>query len=176
IFSGGEPLLLKDELLARRIKDLEKIEHLKNLRIHTRLPIVIPARVTNELMQALTSRLNLIVVLHANHAQEFDAQVSLACQLLSRHTMALLNQTVLLKGVNDSSQVLVDLSHALFEHAVMPYYLHLLDAVKGAAHFNVTKTRALAIYQEVTHKLPGYLVPKLVQELPNQAAKQSVSL
>lgn len=171
ILSGGDPLVVKDELLAQFVQQLEAIPHLKCLRIHTRLPIVIPDRVTDELISMLTSsRFKIVMVLHSNHANELDRSVDVALQKC--RDITLLNQTVLLKGINDSADALVNLSQRLFEINVLPYYLHLLDPVAGAAHFDVSEKRALGLVQQAANQLPGYLVPKLVREVPEKESKQ----
>lgn len=174
ILSGGDPLILKDEILAQIIRRLETIPHLKCLRIHTRLPIVIPARITESLVNLLEQvQLKVVVVIHSNHANELDDTVALA--LNKFHATALLNQTVLLKGINDSPEALVKLSKRLFEMDVLPYYLHLLDPVTGTAHFEVPEKEALSLMRKISVQLPGYLVPKLVREIPGEKSKQSIS-
>lgn len=172
IYSGGDPLLLKDELLAGLTEKIANIPHIQRLRIHTRLPIVIPARVTTGLVKLLSqTRLQPVVVLHCNHANEIDADVEQAIQQLREANITVLNQAVLLRGVNDQAGALIALSERLFKAGVLPYYLHILDAVQGAAHFAVSVRRAKTLLEEVASALPGYLVPKLVQERPGMAAK-----
>lgn len=175
IFSGGDPLLLEDEALSRFIGDLEKIPHLKRLRIHTRLPIVIPQRVTPELVKLLSQTcLQTVVVVHCNHANEIDDTVKRYLKDLKQAGILLLNQSVLLAGVNDSAVALIDLSEKLFSAHVLPYYLHLLDRVQGAAHFDVDETKAKKLLYEITQQLPGYLVPKLVKEISGEGSKRGI--
>ncbi|MEA3276331.1 MAG: EF-P beta-lysylation protein EpmB [Pseudomonadota bacterium] len=165
ILSGGDPLMLDDEPLAALIKDLEGIAHLKRLRLHTRLPIVLPARITATLRHTLTtSRLQAVVVVHANHARELGEDVRRALGRLRHAGIPLLNQSVLLRGVNDRAEDLVDLSERLFDSGVLPYYLHLLDKVSGAAHFEVPEESAVKLMDRLRTRLPGYLVPRLVKE------------
>ena len=174
ILSGGDPLLLADGHLARWLDRLRGIPHVARLRIHTRLPVVVPQRATAALIEALAeARQQVVVVLHVNHPNELDADVQRAANLLRRFT--LLNQSVLLRGVNDSADVLIDLSERLFECGVLPYYLHLPDAVAGTAHFDVDEQRAGAILRAAAAQLPGYLVPKLVREKPAAAAKELIA-
>ncbi len=173
ILSGGDPLVIKDQPLSNLIKSLEKIPHLKRLRIHTRLPIMIPKRVTDEYVATLkASRLSPVIVLHSNHANEIDEQVASAIKRCS--SIPVLNQSVLLKNINDTPEALINLSERLFEVGVIPYYLHLLDPVEGAAHFNVEERIAKKLWQTISNQLPGYLVPRLVREVPGLAAKQII--
>ena len=177
ILSGGDPLTLSDRRLTDFVQQLALVPHVMRLRLHSRLPIVLPERVTPMLCDALTgTRLPVVMVLHANHAQEIDASVRKACALLIEHGFLLLNQSVLLRGVNDSVEVLVSLSEDLFAARVLPYYLHQLDRVQGAAHFEVTDEAALALHAGITARLPGYLVPRLVREIPNAAGKMSLTV
>ncbi|TAN51920.1 MAG: EF-P beta-lysylation protein EpmB [Methylococcaceae bacterium] len=172
ILSGGDPLLLSDERLASLLDRLAAIPHLSRLRMHSRVPLVLPARVTADLAALLSgTRLQAVLVLHANHAQEMDAEVAAALALLNQRGITLLNQAVLLKGVNDSAVALIDLSESLFRHGVLPYYLHLLDKARGTAHFDVPLPQALVLYEAVRAALPGYLVPRLVREVAGRAAK-----
>jgi EF-P beta-lysylation protein EpmB len=175
IFSGGDPLLLEDEALAALVADLETLPHLKRLRIHTRLPIVIPQRVTAGLIKLLSqTRLQTILVVHCNHANEIDDSVKKHLSLLKQANILLLNQSVLLAGINDSTVDLINLSEKLFSAHVLPYYIHLLDRVQGAAHFDVDESRGRKLIWEITQLLPGYLVPKLVKEVHGQTAKVAV--
>jgi L-lysine 2,3-aminomutase len=177
IFSGGDPLMAKDEFLAWMTEQLERIPHLRRLRIHSRLPVVIPARLTGELLSWFTqSRLTPVLVLHINHANEIDDELAAKLQPLKQAGVTLLNQAVLLKGVNDSVEAQVNLSEALFRAGVLPYYLHLLDKVQGAAHFDMPEQQARNIMQGVIRRLPGYLVPKLVREIGNQPGKTPLDL
>jgi len=175
ILSGGDPLLLSDERLRDWVQALSAIQHVQSLRLHTRLPVVLPQRITTELLQALSStRLRLVLVIHANHAQEIDAEVMQAVQALRGAGMMLLNQAVLLRGVNDSAAALVALHRRLGQAGVLPYYLHLLDKVAGAAHFAVTHAEAQALMRTLRESLPGYLVPKLVREVAGMPYKQPI--
>ena len=174
ILSGGDPLLATDALLKTLLDKIAAIPHITTLRIHTRIPIVLPERITDGLMELLeTSRLKVVIVLHSNHPQELDASVEKACIQLRKAGCYLLNQSVLLAGVNDCAETLAALSRRLFLYGVLPYYLHLLDKVQGAAHFDVTLEDALRIFQQLQALLPGYLVPKLARE---EAGKKQKTL
>lgn len=176
ILSGGDPLLLSDNRLYRLVEQLGKIKHLKRIRIHSRLPIVLPARITAELIDALTiSEKKIIVVTHCNHANELNERVFSACTLLKNNNITLLNQSVLLKGVNDDAAVLCDLSEQLFFYGILPYYLHLLDKATGTQHFEVSEPEAIKLIKCVQTSLPGYLVPRLVKEQMGEAFKQHIS-
>lgn len=176
ILSGGDPLVLDDSELTKLIKKLEAIEHVKKLRIHTRLPVVIPSRINDELLAWIkNSRLRVIMVLHINHAQEINDELSDKLNKLDKNNCTLLNQSVLLRNINDHASSLIELSEALFNAGVLPYYLHLLDKVDGAAHFDVSEEKARALMREVSHQLPGYLVPKLVKEVSGEQAKSLIS-
>ena len=169
ILSGGDPLSLSDEKLAQLIKGIENIPHIKNLRIHTRSAVVTPSRITEKLIKLLSqSRLNVVLVTHVNHANELSNDFAKAIQALSGVT--LLNQSVLLKGVNDSVSTLSKLSMGLFELGILPYYLHLLDKVRGAEHFLVSDEEAQQLHKVLQKQLSGYLVPRLVRD-ENLAAK-----
>ncbi len=172
IFSGGDPLATPDRRLARMISDLESIPHLQRLRIHSRLPLVIPQRVTPELVRMLAdSRLACTLVLHINHPQEVDDPVRASLQPLRRAGITLLNQAVLLHGVNDSVAVQKTLSEKLFRDGILPYYLFVLDAVAGAAHFDISDDQARRLIGELQTVLPGYLVPRLAREIPGRPSK-----
>lgn len=172
ILSGGDPLTLTDRRLAGLAGRLAAIPHLRRLRVHTRLPIVLPERVDQALLAWLTgTRLAPVIVVHANHAREIDAAVAAALGRLAAAGVPVLNQSVLLAGVNDSAEALADLSEALFAAGALPYYLHLLDRVAGAARFDVPEPRARALHAELAARLPGYLVPRLVREVPGAAGK-----
>ena len=174
ILSGGDPLLLTDAHLARLVESIDAIPHVSRLRIHTRLPVVIPERVTTALIEALAGiRQRVVVVLHFNHGNEIDADCERALRALGRFT--LLNQSVLLRGVNDDADTLCELSERLFDVGVLPYYLHLPDAVAGTAHFDVQEYRAVDIHRRLAALLPGYLVPKLVRETPGAEAKVGIA-
>jgi len=166
ILSGGDPLALSDQRLAALVDRLAKIPHLTRLRIHTRLPIVIPQRVSDSLLTLLTNtRLTPVIVIHTNHPNEIDTEVHEALKRLQTiPRITLLNQSVLLKGVNDDSETLIALSEALFASGVLPYYLHLLDKAQGTAHFDVPIERAIKLVDQIHAQLPGYLVPRLAQE------------
>ncbi|CAM0671402.1 EF-P beta-lysylation protein EpmB [Acinetobacter baumannii] len=172
ILSGGDPLTLSNRKLALWLERLSSLKQVKILRIHSRVPIVIPNRIDEELISLLkNSRLRIILVVHSNHASELDDFTCSKLLQLSEHHITVLNQAVLLKGVNDSAQTLTDLSYRLFEARVMPYYLHVLDNVKGAQHFDLIPSEIDAIYQDVLASLPGYLVPKLVREIAGEKNK-----
>ena len=172
IFSGGDPLMAKDHEITWLVNELEKIPHLKTLRIHTRLPVVIPQRITAELLQTLAaSPLNKVMVLHINHANEIDQQLAQALTQLKQHNVTLLNQSVLLKGINDDAYILKILNDKLFANGVLPYYLHLLDKVEGASHFWIDDQTALAIYRQLITLSSGYLVPKLAREIAGEKSK-----
>ena len=176
ILSGGDPLVLDDLELAKLVKNLEAITHIKKLRIHTRLPVVIPNRINDELLAWINhSRLKVIMVLHINHAQEINNELYKKLNKLNNINCTLLNQSVLLRNINDRASSLIELSEALFNTGVLPYYLHLLDKVEGAAHFDVTEETARTLMQEVSQQLPGYLVPKLVKEISGEQAKTLIS-
>ncbi|WP_286236787.1 EF-P beta-lysylation protein EpmB [Neptuniibacter halophilus] len=172
IFSGGDPLATSDSRLQRMIGDLEQIPHLRRLRIHSRLPVVIPQRVTARLCQMLEqSRFDTALVLHANHANELDRNVAKAAARLKQANVTLLNQAVLLKGVNESVSAQAALSETLFSMGILPYYLFTLDPVQGAAHFDIPDQQAIALHAELQTLLPGYLVPRLAREIPGRASK-----
>ncbi|MCA0975208.1 EF-P beta-lysylation protein EpmB [Halomonas denitrificans] len=172
ILSGGDPLAASDRQLSWLVERLDAISHLKRLRMHTRLPVVIPDRVDGPLLDWLgKTRLQKVMVLHINHANEIDDAVIRACQRLARSGVTLLNQSVILKGVNDSVDALEDLSERLFEAGILPYYLHAFDPVVGAAHFDVSDQRADALVDELRTRLPGFLMPTLVREIPGEASK-----
>lgn len=172
ILSGGDPLSVSDARLGELVSDLDAISHLKRLRIHTRLPVVIPSRVCKPLTDWLTgTRLQKILVNHINHANEIDDQVNGAMQQLSSTGTILLNQSVLLRGVNDRAATLAQLSEQLFTCGILPYYLHQLDPVQGAAHFSVKDEIALQLMNKLRQCMPGYLVPRLVREQPGKPGK-----
>ena len=172
ILSGGDPLMMKDALLADKVRKLEALPQIKRLRIHSRLPVVIPARVCDDMLAWITaSRLDIVMVWHINHANEVDEEVSQAARKLKSAGVTLLNQAVLLKGVNDSVEALVQLSEAVFSAGLLPYYLFTLDPVEGAAHFDIRIQEAQHLMGKVAAELPGYLVPRLAKEIPGQPAK-----
>lgn len=177
ILSGGDPLSVDDSLLENFIQRLENISSVKYLRIHTRLPIVIPARVTEELLKILSvTRFRVTMVLHSNHANEWDDSLKLPVAKLREAGVTLLNQAVLLRSVNDTLSSQIELSYRLFDYGILPYYLHLLDKVSGAAHFDVKKQVAIDLMKNMIENLPGYLVPKLVCESPHRASKVPIDL
>jgi len=172
ILSGGDPLLLDDGQLARLVGDLAAIPQLRRLRIHSRLPVVLPSRVTPQLVALLAAcRLPVTLVIHANHPAELDDAVAAAVARLAVGVPLRFNQAVLLRGVNDASDTLVDLSERLIDIGVSPYYLHLLDPVRGAAAFAVSEARGRQLIAELRQRLPGYAVPRLARELPGEPAK-----
>ncbi len=172
ILSGGDPLTLSNRKLKLWIERLESLQQVKILRIHSRVPVVIPQRLDTELLEILKStRLRIIMVIHANHAAELNDQTCAYLEKLSQHGITALNQAVLLKGVNDDAQTLIELSQRLFDARVMPYYLHVLDKVKGAQHFDLSGSKIDEIYHDILAGLPGYLVPKLVREIAGEKNK-----
>ncbi len=177
IFSGGDPLMAKDHEIDWLVTQLESIPHIKRLRIHSRLPVVIPARIT----EALTARfarstLQILLVNHINHANEIDEAFRQAMTALRKAGVTLLNQSVLLRGVNDNAHTLADLSNALFDAGVMPYYLHVLDKVQGAAHFMVSDDEAREIVRELLTLVSGYMVPRLAREIGGEPSKTPLDL
>ncbi|PPD31389.1 MAG: EF-P beta-lysylation protein EpmB [Methylomonas sp.] len=172
ILSGGDPLLLNDTKLQQLLQAIAGISHVKRIRIHTRIPVVLPARINPDLLHILSSQSKqIIVVLHANHANELSGQVINACHSLKDIGVTLLNQSVLLKGVNDDSEVLCELSEKLFVANVLPYYLHCIDRAAGVKHFEITEQQAYGLLQRMQACLPGYLVPRLVKEQAGAAHK-----
>ncbi|RWR02847.1 lysine 2,3-aminomutase [[Pantoea] beijingensis] len=177
IFSGGDPLMAKDHELDWLIGQLETISHLKRLRIHSRLPVVIPARITDALCQRLAqSPLQVLMVTHINHAREIDDDLRHAMQRLKQSGVTLLNQSVLLRGVNDNAATLAALSNALFDAGILPYYLHVLDKVQGAAHFYVSDEQARTLVRELLAQVSGYMVPRLAREIGGEPSKTPLDL
>lgn len=175
ILSGGDPLNLSESKLRNLSDKLLPIPHIKTLRIHTRQPIVLPERINTEFLMWLDSLpWKIVMVLHCNHANEIDHAVSAALKQLQQHQVTLLNQSVLLAGVNDTTDTLIKLSEKLFENHILPYYLHQLDKVQGAGHFAVTDDKASQLLNEIRQRLPGYLVPKLVKEKAGKASKTAI--
>ena len=175
ILSGGDPLMENDKRLEDLIREFELLPQLTRLRIHSRLPVVIPSRLTSELREVLSnSRLQCVLVLHANHANEVSPELAANLADWHRSGIHLLNQSVLLKGVNDNLEALSELSETLFAAMVMPYYLHQLDKVEGASHFAVSDKKAQNLWQQMTHELPGFLVPKLVREQAGELSKTAI--
>ena len=176
ILSGGDPLFLSDERIAVLVSRLSAIPHLRRLRIHTRLPITIPARITAALISTLVeTRLKTSIVFHVNHPREIDDALAEKFAQCARAGMQLLNQSVLLRDINDSATTMIALSEALYDASVLPYYVHLLDPVQGALHFDVDTTRAQVIADTMRTALPGYLVPRFVREIPGETAKITVA-
>ncbi|OOZ35164.1 EF-P beta-lysylation protein EpmB [Solemya velesiana gill symbiont] len=172
ILSGGDPLALHDGTLSKLVDALQGIPHLKRLRIHSRMPVVLPERVTGELLDLLTrSHLQPVIVLHINHPRELSEAARSSLEVLNAHGVTLLNQSVLLKNINDEPALLARLSETLFSARVIPYYLHMLDRVQGAAHFEVSDARAREIYQQLREMVPGYLLPRLVRDNSETAYK-----
>ena len=173
ILSGGDPMSLSEAALMRLIDSIEQIEHISTIRIHSRTPIVSPSTAPQKalLNWAQQSRLNKVLVVHCNHANELSDKTAALLQQYRQSGFTLLNQSVLLKDINDSANTLAELSHKLFAQGVLPYYLHQLDKVQGASHFEVSDTDAKQIHEQLLTKLPGYLVPKLVREIAGQQSK-----
>ena len=177
ILSGGDPLMLTDERLSELVGRLNRIPHLRTLRIHSRMPSVLPERVNEGLLAVLDAFAGrVIVVTHLNHPNEISKANAEAFRRLAARGYALFNQSVLLKGVNDNAATLARLSHRLFENHVQPYYLHRLDKVQGAAHFDLPRGESARIYRQLRERLPGYLVPLMVDEVQGEACKQPVSV
>ena len=167
--------MLSDSRLSQLLFDLSNIPHVRRIRIHSRLPIVLPARITNGFIQLITDcRKPVIIVVHCNHPRELDHEGAAAISKLAENGITLLNQTVLLAGVNDSLPVLTELSERLFELRVLPYYLHLLDPVQGVRHFDVPAQRGQELVAGMQRLLPGYLVPRLVREIPGEESKTRI--
>jgi EF-P beta-lysylation protein EpmB len=172
ILSGGDPLTLTTARLAQLTRELAGIAHVRRLRVHTRTPVVLPERVDDALTRWLTTLpWPCVIVLHANHANEIDDTVRAAAQRLRAAGATLLNQSVLLAGINDSVAGLEALSQALWSAGVLPYYLNLLDRVRGSAHFEVAESQARALMAQLAARLPGYLVPRLARDVPGSASK-----
>jgi len=172
ILSGGDPLTLSDAKLAELVAGLDALPHIERLRLHSRVPVVLPERVDAALLDWLQgTRLKVALVIHCNHANEIDGTVETAMRRLQTAGVTLLNQSVLLRGINDTADSLSALSARLFGAGVLPYYLHLLDPVQGAGHFEVDDETAKSIINQLRSRLPGYLVPRLVREEPGRPAK-----
>lgn len=176
ILSGGDPLMLGDSALNTVLSELENIPHIRTVRFHSRLPIVLPSRVTDSLLETISSRrFKTVFVIHCNHRNELDDSVGGAIGRLNEKGITVFNQSVLLRNVNDSVKALEDLNRDLFTLGVIPYYLHVLDRVVGSAHFEVGMDRAIELHHLLALKLPGYLLPKLVIDRPGQGAKTVIS-
>lgn len=178
ILSGGDPLAIRDHKLAALVTALEKIPHLKRLRIHTRLPVVLPQRICTQLLQWLTRcKLDIALVTHINHPNEIDRELREAMSRVRNiNGVTLLNQSVLLRGVNDRAETLIELSEKLFSCGVLPYYLHLLDRARGTAHFDLPREHASALYRTLHARLPGYLLPRFAEEIAGAQGKQLLPL
>ena len=175
ILSGGDPLMANDKRLKDLIKEFELLPQLTRLRIHSRLPVVIPSRLTNELKDLLSqSRFKSVLVLHVNHANEVSETLTRILKEWHRAGIHLLNQSVLLNGVNDNIEALTQLSEKLFDASVLPYYIHQLDKVEGASHFAVGDDKAQTLWQQMTYELPGFLVPRLVREQAGELSKTAI--
>lgn len=172
ILSGGDPMATSNTYLSWLVESVAAISHVKRIRFHTRLPLVLPDRIDRPLQQLLESlSQQVIIVIHANHPREFDDSVDQACRRLRESGAQLLNQSVLLQGINDTTEVLAELSERLLAAGVLPYYLHLLDKVSGAGHFATSLEHARTLIAELQARLPGYLVPRLVCEEPDKPGK-----
>jgi len=172
ILSGGDPLMMSTDRLEALCQQLARIPHVSRLRIHSRMPIVLPERITQRFLDWIGSLpWQTVLVLHCNHANEIDDHVFRVMARLKAAGISLLNQTVLLKGINDDAHTLINLSESLFSAGILPYYLHLLDRVQGAAHFDISEHQALSILGEIQSQLPGYLVPRLVREVSGMSHK-----
>ncbi|MFP3977753.1 EF-P beta-lysylation protein EpmB [Marinobacter sp. KMM 10035] len=177
IFSGGDPLAVNDQLLSQWASAISSIPHIRRIRIHTRLPVVIPQRVCDALLKWISNTpVQVVMVLHINHPEEIDQPTRRAMGYLRAAGVTLLNQSVILKGVNDDAGVLESLSEALFDAGIMPYYLHAFDPVAGAQHFDVTDEEARLLVKDLLARLPGFLVPRLVREIPGKPAKTPIDL
>ncbi|MBS0288786.1 MAG: EF-P beta-lysylation protein EpmB [Proteobacteria bacterium] len=177
ILSGGDPLMAQDDTIALFIKMLAKLPQIKLLRFHTRLPVVIPERICHSLIKVLSSSpIPIIFVYHINHPHEINQAIANGVAHLKASGITVLNQSVLLHGVNDDFDCLKKLSFALFDAGILPYYINLLDAVQGASHFAVSSNKAKMLQQALRNSLPGYLVPKFVQEIPHRSSKTPLDL
>lgn len=172
ILSGGDPLSLDDGLIKKIIESIGQIPHVKTIRLHTKFPSVFPQRITSEFLSILNnSPLNKVCVFHINHPDEISTQFCEVVQKIKRTNTTTLNQSVLLNQVNNNADILIDLSNKLFNSGVLPYYLHMLDAAKGTQHFRVPQDEADELMKKMKSALPGYLVPKLAQEIAGEKSK-----
>ena len=175
ILSGGDPLMLSDDRLEKMCTDIASIPHITTIRFHTRVPIFLPERITPSFLSWLGDlKVNKVMVIHSNHMNELDDIVGKALIAIKQCGVTLLNQAVLLRGINDSVETLESLLYRLFNYQVLPYYLHQLDKVQGAAHFDVDSEKAVNLIEDLRNKLPGYLIPRLVKEVSGERSKQSV--
>ena len=177
ILSGGDPLMANDDYLLWMLQQINLIPSIKRVRIHSRLPVVLPYRITEQFLQLCQqAQQQIIMVLHINHPQEISAELADKVALLIQVGVTVLNQAVMLRGINDSTDTQMALNETLFTHRIQPYYLHLFDKVQGAAHFAISDERAVAIMRDVMTKQSGYMVPKLVREIGGEASKTPVDL
>lgn len=178
IYSGGDPLLASDKYIENITQKISKISHIKYLRIHTRIPIVDPKRITQEFCDIFKpekiNNIKTTLVTHCNHPNELDEHIKTKMDLLKQNNFILLNQSVLLKNINDNCDTLVKLSYKLFDCGIMPYYIHTLDPVQNAAHFQVDINFAINLMKQIKSELPGFLVPKLMQEKPGEDSKYQI--
>jgi len=176
ILSGGDPLIHSNDYLFWLLKEIDQISHVTRIRIHSRLIVSLPQRIDAEFLQSVDHLTKaIIIVMHSNHANEIGAELAVVTQQLSKKNVTLLNQSVLLRSINDQAETLAQLSEALFDIGVLPYYLFILDKVAGAAHFEVSIAEAKVIHKALQASLPGYLVPTLAIEIPGQKSKTSIS-
>jgi EF-P beta-lysylation protein EpmB len=172
ILSGGDPLSLSDNKLVELIDKLDQLPNLTTIRLHSRTPVVLPDRVSPELLSALSkAKKKVVLVLHINHPNEIGVPLAQKLTALTDAGVTLLNQSVLLRGINDNEQTLIELSNRLWQNGILPYYLHLLDPVQGAAHFNIDQTTANKLWQALQSNVSGYLLPRLVREVPDKSSK-----
>lgn len=177
ILSGGDPLSLSERRLFEILDILENIEQIRTIRLHSRVPVMIPERLDNALLERLAnSRCQIVLIIHANHPNELDDDNIFYFNRAKMAGITLLNQTVLLKDINDNADILAGLSEKLWQAGVLPYYLHVLDKVAGAGHFLVEDERAVEMYWQLLAKCAGYLVPKLVRETPHEPFKTPINL
>lgn len=175
ILSGGDPLSLSDQTLKSLLENIAQIPHVRRIRIHTRFPIGIPERIDQSFLNVLNNiPLQIWFVIHANHHKELDEEIFSRLKSLQKLGIVVLNQAVLLRGVNDDVETLTELCETLANHGVFPYYLHQLDRVQGASHFEVTEEEGRRLIQELTKRLSGYAVPKYVREIPGESSKTSL--
>ncbi len=177
ILSGGDPLMAQDDVIKQFLNELDRLSHVKLLRIHTRLPVVIPQRINESLINILaSSRFEVVFVYHINHPNELIPEIKEGVLRLKQHNITVLNQSVLLKDVNDNADCLKQLSLDLFANGILPYYINLLDPIQGAKHFSVDFKQAQSLQQTMRATLPGYLVPKFVREIPHNESKIPIDL
>ncbi|MFQ3230037.1 EF-P beta-lysylation protein EpmB [Reinekea sp.] len=172
ILSGGDPLNLSDRRLEQLISTLDQLPNLTTIRIHSRTPVVVPDRISPELIDTFARvKKKIVLVLHINHSNEIGTALAQKLPALTKVGVTLLNQSVLLRGVNDNAQTLIELSNTLWQNNILPYYLHLLDPVQGAAHFNIEQSTANTLWQALQSSVSGYLLPRLVREVPEKSSK-----